>query len=147
MQRGTGSRVIASGLTAVVALALACGGSDDLKSGESGGSASKPAPTSPAAPTALPTGSPPEPEPEDLVAQGRGAFMSNCIACHNMNPTQPGSIGPAIAGSSLELLEGKVIRNEYPPGYTPKRDTQAMVPLPHLEAQIPAIHAYLAQAK
>ena len=143
MQRGRGSRVIAGGLAAVVALALACGGSDDLKSGESGGSASKPASTSPAPPTEPP----PEPEPEDLVAQGRGAFMSNCIACHNMNPTQPGSIGPAVAGSSLELLEGKVIRNEYPPGYTPKRDTQAMVPLPHVEAQIPAIHAYLAQAK
>ena len=143
MQRGTGSRVIASGLAAVVALALACGGSDDRKSGKSGGSASKPASTSPTPPTEPP----PEPEPEDLVAQGRGAFMSNCIACHNMNPTQPGSIGPAVAGSSLELLEGKVIRNEYPPGYTPKRDTQAMVPLPHVEAQIPAIHAYLAQAK
>jgi mono/diheme cytochrome c family protein len=142
MQRGRGSRFIAGALATVVVLALACGGSEDSKSSSPGSSASKPSAQSPAPPTQPP----PEPEPVDLVAQGRSAFMANCTACHNMNPTQPGSIGPAIAGSSLELLEGKVLRNEYPPGYTPKRDTRAMIPLPHLEAQIPALYAYLSQA-
>jgi mono/diheme cytochrome c family protein len=139
MQRDAGSRVAAGGLAAIMALAVACGGSDDRKPAPSGGGASKPTATKPAPPS--------EPEPVDLVAEGRSAFMSNCIACHNMNPTQPGAIGPAVAGSSLELLEGKVIRNEYPAGYTPKRDTRAMVPLPHLEPQIPALYAYLAEAR
>jgi hypothetical protein len=41
------------------------------------------------------------------------------------------------------LLSAKVLRNEYPAGYTPKRDTRAMAPLPHLERELPALAAYL----
>ena len=51
-----------------------------------------------------------------------------------------------VAELPLELLQAKVLRNEYPPGYAPKRDTKAMIPLPHLEPELPAIAAFLAEA-
>jgi mono/diheme cytochrome c family protein len=79
----------------------------------------------------------------ELVKRGQVVFQTNCTACHAQDPRQAGPIGPPIAGSSLPLLEAKVLRNEYPPGYTPKRTTQAMVPLAHLEPELPALAAYL----
>ena len=82
-----------------------------------------------------------------LAKRGKAVYQTNCIACHNVNPAVDGAVGPALAGSSLELLQAKVLRNEYPPGYTPKRDTGAMVPLPHLEKELPALAAYLAEAE
>jgi mono/diheme cytochrome c family protein len=82
----------------------------------------------------------------DLAARGEKVYRSACIACHAPDPTQPGPVGPEIAGSSLELLRAKVLRNEYPPGYAPRRETRAMVPLPHLEPDLPALAAYLARA-
>ena len=81
-----------------------------------------------------------------LVRRGETVYQTTCTACHARDPGQKGPVGPAIAGSSLELLESKVLRNEYPPGYTPKRDTQAMVPLVHVEKDLPAVHAYLDRA-
>ena len=85
--------------------------------------------------------------PEAALAQrGAQVYQSNCTACHALDPAQPGPVGPPIAGSPLPLLEAKVLRNEYPPGHTPKRDTKAMIPLPHLEPELPAIAAFLAQA-
>lgn len=76
--------------------------------------------------------------------QGRVAYETACTACHARDPGQSGVLGPALAGASLELLEAKVLRGAYPPGYTPKQPTQIMVPLPHVQAELPAIHAYLA---
>jgi mono/diheme cytochrome c family protein len=81
-----------------------------------------------------------------LAKRGEQVFLSNCTACHAHDPSADGPIGPAVAGASLALLEAKVLRNEYPPGYTPKRDTKAMVPLAHLEPELPALAAYLARA-
>ena len=78
-----------------------------------------------------------------LVKRGKQVFETNCTACHAFDPTQPGPVGPPIAGSSLELVRAKVVHNEYPPGYTPKRTTKAMIPLTHLEPDVPAIAAYL----
>jgi mono/diheme cytochrome c family protein len=63
--------------------------------------------------------------------------MANCIACHSMNPAQDGALGPAVAGASLALLEARVLRGEYPEGYVPKRPSRVMIPLPHLEPQLP----------
>jgi mono/diheme cytochrome c family protein len=77
------------------------------------------------------------------VLAGRGVYLSNCIACHNMNPALDGSLGPAIKGSALDLLQARVLRGEYPPGYTPKRLTKIMVKLPLMEADVEAVHAYL----
>lgn len=78
------------------------------------------------------------------VAKGKQIYQTVCIACHASDPNQPGSLGPPVAGSSEALLEAKVVRGEYPPGYAPKRDSRAMVALPHLQADIPALAAYLA---
>ena len=86
---------------------------------------------------------PDDPEAKRLQ-QGRAAYQADCAVCHNSDPTEPGPVAPAIAGSSLELLRAKVLRNEYPPGYVPKRDTQAMFPLVHREPDLPALEAYLA---
>jgi hypothetical protein len=63
-----------------------------------------------------------------------------------MNPAQDGALGPAVAGASMELLEARILRGEYPEGYTPKRPSKIMVPLPHLEPKLPELAAYLASA-
>ena len=81
-----------------------------------------------------------------LAARGAVLYDTNCTACHARDPGQKGPVGPPIAGASLELLQHKVLRNEYPPGYTPQRDTRAMVPLVHLEKDLPAIQAFLQKA-
>ena len=142
MCHGSGSRVTAGALVAALAVAVACGDSSDRPK-------PSPSPSTPAKPTPKPT----EPAPgevemsdEELAARGRGVYMANCIACHNQDPRSVGAIGPAIAGSSLELLEAKVLRGEYPPGYTPKRDSRAMIPLPYVENELPALSAFLVAA-
>jgi len=84
------------------------------------------------------------PRLSDAAERGREVFALICGACHHAkNPFLDGSQGPAIAGSSLELLEAKVLHNEYPPGYVPKRSTSNMVPLPYLKARLPDIAAFL----
>jgi mono/diheme cytochrome c family protein len=94
---------------------------------------------------ALACGEPSASDPQAaLVKRGEQVFQNNCTACHARNPALPGPVGPPVAGASLELLTAKVMRNEYPPGYRPKRDTQAMIPLVHLEPELPALAAYLA---
>ena len=80
---------------------------------------------------------------EDRIAAGRSAYNANCTACHSMNPAQDGALGPAVAGASEELLYARVMRGEYPPNYAPKRNSRVMVPLPHLERQIPVLADYL----
>jgi len=82
----------------------------------------------------------------DLAARGEHYYKNVCIACHNGDPTNDGTLGPAIAGSSRALLEAKVLRGEYPAGYTPKRNTGQMPRLEYLEPEIDAIAAYLAAA-
>lgn len=79
-----------------------------------------------------------------LVSRGRQVYLTNCTACHSQDPSQPGPAGPEVAGTPLELLRAKVLRNEYPPGYTPKRETKAMIPLVHLEPELEALAAFLA---
>jgi hypothetical protein len=67
--------------------------------------------------------------------------------CHNADPNKPGSQGPEIAGASRELLEARVMHATYPPGYKPKRNSHAMLPLPHLAGKIDDLTAFLAAAK
>lgn len=81
-------------------------------------------------------------ESED-VKRGRTVYMSNCIACHNSDPRRAGTLGPDVYGSSLTLLEHKVVQGVYPPGHEPKRKSQAMPPLPQLKDDVPALHAFL----
>ena len=77
--------------------------------------------------------------------RGRAAYLANCVACHSNDPSKDGSIGPAIAGSSKELLEARVLSTSYPPNYKPKRPTKVMPQFPFLKEEIPYLAAYLAK--
>ena len=80
-------------------------------------------------------------------AKGEQIYKNVCTACHGGNPSQAGSAGPAIAGSSYELLVARVLYGEYPPGYTPKQPGGAMPKLPYLKDHIGDLAAYLAAAE
>lgn len=123
----------------LAALAAGCGGGDaDPTTRPQDGSGAAGTPAQADAPAGAPL--------SELARRGERIYRVNCIACHHRDPTQDGGLGPAIAGASYELLEARVLRAAYPPGYTPKRDTRMMVPQTHLEPEIAALTAYLAQA-
>jgi mono/diheme cytochrome c family protein len=84
---------------------------------------------------------------DPLVARGRTVYLSVCTACHDADPARDGSLGPANAGASQELLEAKLLRGEYPPGYAPKRDSMVMPRFENLKDDIPALAAFLAAAQ
>jgi mono/diheme cytochrome c family protein len=75
--------------------------------------------------------------------RGRAVYVANCIACHNSDPAKEGPLGPAIKGSPRELIESRVLRIEYPPGYKPKRNTTIMPTFPFLKTEIPYLATYL----
>ena len=106
-----------------------------------------PTPDAPSGPTPTPTPthsvSPAELSPEELIEAGRSVYNANCIACHSLDPTKDGALGPAVAGSSLALLDARVLRAEYPEGYEPMRPTRVMIALPHLEPRLIELAAYL----
>jgi mono/diheme cytochrome c family protein len=79
------------------------------------------------------------------LRRGRSVYLANCIACHSNDPSKDGPIGPAIAGSSKELLESRVLSTSYPPNYKPKRPTKVMPQFPFLKEEIPYLAAYLAK--
>ena len=85
------------------------------------------------------------PQLSEAAQRGRSTYLSVCIACHNQDPAREGAVGPAIAGSSRELLEARVVRAGYPPGYAPKRDSKAMPAFPQLAGQIDDLHAFLSE--
>jgi mono/diheme cytochrome c family protein len=76
-------------------------------------------------------------------ARGEKIYKNICATCHGASPTEAGTVGPAIAGSSAELIEAKLLHNGYPAGYRPKRNTKLMAPLPHLAGAVPELAAYL----
>lgn len=84
-----------------------------------------------------------ETEAAKLAARGRSVYMAQCIACHNANPSRDGGLGPAVANSSFELLEARILHATYPVGYTPKRASKTMPAMPHLKNELAALHAYL----
>ena len=84
-----------------------------------------------------------EPGGDTPANRGRQVYLAQCIQCHNADPSVAGPVGPPVKGSSRELLEAKVLRAEYPPGYTPKRPTKVMPPQPNLAPDVPALAAYL----
>ncbi len=75
--------------------------------------------------------------------RGRGIYLASCAACHNRDPSKAGPVGPEIAGSSKALLEAKILRASYPPGYTPKRKSTLMPAQPYLKSAIPHLAAFL----
>ena len=80
---------------------------------------------------------------DPAVNRGKQAYMGTCIACHNINPAVDGALGPAIKGASKQLIEARVLRAEYPAGYTPKRTTKLMPPQPQLAASVDDLAAFL----
>ena len=80
---------------------------------------------------------------DQAVARGRNTYQALCTSCHASDPSQPGPIGPPVKGASQTLLQAKILRGEYLPGYTPKRPTKLMPPMPQLENAIPDLAAYL----
>ena len=79
----------------------------------------------------------------DPASRGKQVYLTECIACHNPDPARDGVLGPAIKGASQELLEARVLRAAYPPGYTPKRSTALMPAQPRLAPKIPDLAAFL----
>ena len=77
--------------------------------------------------------------------RGRQIYQNVCIACHASDPAQPGSLGPQLVGASRELIEAKVLRGEYPPGYTPLRPSQAMPRYEYLKDRLGDVAIYLQQ--
>lgn len=75
--------------------------------------------------------------------KGRQVWLGQCIACHNSDPVKDGPLGPAVKGASRELLEARVVKGTYPPGYTPKRPSKVMPARPDLAPNIPDLAAYL----
>ncbi len=77
--------------------------------------------------------------------KGRTIYQTQCMACHHADPHKAGSLGPDVFGSSKELLKARIMHAAYPDGYSPKRTTKIMAPLPHLENEIEALHTFLNQ--
>ena len=75
--------------------------------------------------------------------RGRQVYLAQCIACHNPDPARPGSVGPPVRGAGQELLEAKILKGTYPPGYVPKRPTSIMPPQPALDREIPHLALFL----
>jgi len=84
---------------------------------------------------------------DPAVARGEKIYRNICLVCHSADPNQAGALGPAIAGASRELLEARLLRGEYPAGYTPQRSTHQMPRFEFLEPNIDDIAAYLASRR
>jgi mono/diheme cytochrome c family protein len=78
-----------------------------------------------------------------LAQRGRQIYLAQCIACHSPDPAQAGPLGPPVKGSSRELLESKIVKGTYPPGYRPKRPTAVMPIQPAVAPEIAALADFL----
>jgi mono/diheme cytochrome c family protein len=114
---------------AVVLVALGCGREEAPAPGAGGGGGSPSAGAS-------------APPPGD-AQRGRQVWLGQCVACHNADPAVDGPVGPAVKGASRELLEARVVRGVYPPGYRPKRDSRVMPPRPDLAPNVADLAAFL----
>lgn len=82
----------------------------------------------------------------EAAQRGRSVYMNVCVACHSANPGKDGAIGPNLAGATRELLEWRVVKGQYPPGYTPKQATGVMPAFPHLAADVDALYAFIRES-
>jgi mono/diheme cytochrome c family protein len=80
---------------------------------------------------------------DPAAERGRQVYLAQCTACHASDPGQNGPIGPAVRGSTKPLLEAKILKGTYPPGYTPKRPSTVMQPMPQLGASLDDLAIYL----
>lgn len=90
-------------------------------------------------------------DPATLIAKGKEVYTANCLTCHNKDPNVKGAIGPELVDAPLEVMVVKVKTGRYPEvlpeGFVPKRKTKQMRKFPQLEADVPAIHAYIQSLK
>jgi len=84
---------------------------------------------------------------DPVVARGEKIYRNVCVVCHDADPNQSGPLGPAIADTTRELLEAKLLRGEYPAGYAPKRNSQQMPRFEFLEPDLDDIAAFLASRR
>jgi mono/diheme cytochrome c family protein len=84
---------------------------------------------------------------DPAVARGELIYRNICVVCHNADPNEDGTLGPAIVQATRELLEAKVLRGEYPAGYTPARDTKQMPQFEYLEPNLDDIEAFIASRR
>jgi mono/diheme cytochrome c family protein len=75
--------------------------------------------------------------------RGRQVYQASCTSCHAGDPGRDGPVGPAVKGASRELLEARVVKGTYPPGYRPKRSSAVMQPMPQLAPNIDDLAAFL----
>ena len=78
-------------------------------------------------------------------AKGKEIYLRWCANCHGKNPAWGNFFTPALTGSSRELLEARILRAAYPPGYKPKKPTNKMETYPNLEPNIDDLFAFLNQ--
>jgi mono/diheme cytochrome c family protein len=133
---------------AAVVLALLLGGCGDQPASPPQETGSAPAPANAPAPPNAPAAAnvPASASPSAAAgsaAKGKQVWLGQCIACHNPDPTKDGPVGPAVKGSSRDLLEARVVRGGYPAGYMPKRPTKVMPPRPDLAPSVSDLAAYL----
>ncbi|MDR7491969.1 MAG: cytochrome c [Armatimonadota bacterium] len=75
--------------------------------------------------------------------RGRQVYLAYCTACHATDPARDGPLGPAVRGASRDLLEARLLRGDYPPGYQPKRPSRVMQAMPQLAGSLDDLAAYL----
>jgi mono/diheme cytochrome c family protein len=75
--------------------------------------------------------------------RGRQIYLAQCTSCHSTDPAGNGPVGPAVKGSSRSLLEARLLRGAYPPGYKPKRPSAIMQPMPQLAGSLDDLAVYL----
>lgn len=85
------------------------------------------------------------------IEKGKKLYISNCIRCHNKDPSIKGSIGPEVVDAPYEVMYSKIMTGKYPQplpkGFIPKRKSSAMAKLPKLKDDIPSIWAYVQSLK
>ena len=139
----------AGGLAAALLLVAACGDQPapppaGEKSAETAATKPTPAEKAPLKPAAAPPAPAVTASPSRGSAEkGKQVWLGQCVACHNPDPAKDGTLGPAVKGASPALLEARVVRGEYPPGYKPKRPTKVMPPRPDLAPSVPDLAVYL----
>jgi mono/diheme cytochrome c family protein len=109
------------------------------------GQGESPPPAASSGPPASTPVAPPTPgaTPPGDGEKGRQVYLGHCVACHNRDPAKDGPLGPAVKGSPAELVEARVLRAAYPPGYVPKRPSKVMPARPDLSASVGDLAAYL----
>ena len=75
--------------------------------------------------------------------RGEKIYRTICITCHNVNPNKIGGLAPDIADSNLETIRSMIMTGKLPKGQKSKWPDMGMVPLPHLEDEIPYLFEYI----